>query len=268
MKVCFVKPNALLSAYIERYWCWESDGDGSNYLPHVPPGVGIDLYFHYKKPFEVNNFGVLSNSHLIYSIDKSYNILPATQVGFIVARFRCGMFGSFTSIPIHQLANTFVDANTIWNEQGKHLEEKIVEAKSTNERINILEIFLLQQLTLYHKPVSGWKGIMDTLFYHYEEVKLDQLTRQMKITPRHFRRVFYEVSGMSPKRFQQLSRFRAVLKKLLINRNSDYLSIALENGYFDQTHFIKEFKKFMNVTPSVFLTSNNFESHFYYKSLK
>jgi methylphosphotriester-DNA--protein-cysteine methyltransferase len=72
---------------------------------------------------------------------------------------------------------------------------------------------------------------------------------------------------MTPKHFQQLSRFHAALKQLLINNDSKYLPVALDKGYFDQMHFIKEFKRFMNETPSAFLTTNNFGSHFYYASL-
>ncbi|MDN5285750.1 MAG: uncharacterized protein JWR38_2024 [Mucilaginibacter sp.] len=269
MKVRFAKPDQLLSPYIERYWSWENEENKSCYLPHVPPGAGIDLYFHYKRPFAIRDTGILASSHLLYSGNKSSSILPTDEVGFIVVRFRCSMFGNFTPIPTHELENAFVDAGTIWKTVGKQLEEEIGIAETIEERVKLLDEFLLQQLSQYHRPVLNyWKGIIYTLYYHHDEARLDQLAQQMKITPRHFRRVFYEVSGMTPKHFQQLSRFRAVLKHLLINNDSNYLPIALEMGYFDQMHFIKEFKNFMNITPSVFLAPNNFQSHFYYKSFK
>jgi len=58
-----------------------------------------------------------------------------------------------------------------------------------------------------------------------------------------------------------------VLKPLLINKEKHYLSTALDKGYFDQMHFIKEFKYFMRCTPSGFLQEKNFMSHFYYPAL-
>lgn len=267
MKIRFAKPYQLLSPYIERYWSWENEGNDSCYLPHVPPGVGIDLYFHYKDTFSIQDIGGLAHSHLLYSKDQSYRILPSTRVGFIVIRFRCGMFGNFTSVPTHEFADAFVDANMIWKTEGKQLEEQVGIAKTLEERINLLEVFLMRKLGRYQKSVPNyWKEVMDILYYHHEDARLDELARQIRITPRHFRRVFYEVSGITPKHFQQLSRFRAVLKQLLLNNNSDYLPVALDKGYFDQMHFIKEFKRFMNITPTNFFIPDNFQAHFYYSS--
>jgi AraC-like DNA-binding protein len=267
MKILFTKPHPLLSSYIDRYWSWESESEESCYMPHVSPGVGMDFYFHYRQPFMTNDYGALPESHLIYSDSRSSRILPAGQIGFVAVRFRCAMFGNFTKIPVYELADNLVDAGTLWKLKGKQLEEQMAVAPSFEERVRLLELFFLQQLNMHKKKLSIWKDVINELFYHHEEVRLDQLAKKMKITPRHFRRAFREASGMAPKHFQQLSRFRAVLKQLLISRNTKYLPVALDKGYFDQTHFIKEFKRFMGETPASFLTANNFRSHFYYPSL-
>ncbi|XZF14021.1 helix-turn-helix domain-containing protein [Chitinophagaceae bacterium MMS25-I14] len=268
MKVRFAKPGTQLSTYIERYWSWENEATTRVYLPHIPPGVGIDLFFHYKNPFEIADKGVLPSSHLIFSGDKSCKILPAAQTGFLVARFRCSMFRNFTPVPLHQLADTFVDAYTIWGSEGKDLEEQIGSADSMGERIRLLEAFLYRQLGKYGRQSKGWDTVVHTLYYHHEEARLNQLAKEMNISPRHFRRIFFEISGMTPKHFQQLCRFKTVLRQLLINNDTSYLPVALEHGYFDQMHFIKEFKRLMNTTPSAFLTAENLASHFYYKRLE
>jgi len=268
VKIDFAKPGPLLSAYIERYWAWENEEATPSYMPHVPPGVGIDLYFHYKTPFKIKNVGSMAQSHLTHSRQRSCSILPSVEVGFIVVRFRCSMFSNFTSIPLHEFADTFADAGTIWGSEGKDLEEQIAAADDLQERIRLLENFLLIQLERHRKPLHAWKPIVDTLFYHHDEVKLHELAKQMKITPRHFRRSFIAVSGMSPKHFQQLSRFRNTLKYLLVCKSTHYLPVALDKGYFDQMHFIKEFKAFMDTTPSAFLNPDNFGAHFYYNSFK
>lgn len=266
MKISFFKPHQLLSSYIDRYWSWENDESGTHYLPHIPPGVSVDLYFHYRKPFTVAGRGMLSSSHVIHSGENSSRILPSDQIGFIVVRFRCGMFGNFSSVPLHELADTFADAAMIWGEKGRQLEEQIATAASLEERVRLIESFLLRQLSIHQKPASVWNWVSDQLYYHHDEMRLEQLAKKMKITPRHFRRAFREASGLTPKRFQQLSRFHTVLKQLLIKGNLDYHTVALHKGYYDQMHFIKEFKQFMNETPSVFLNQENINSHFYYPS--
>jgi AraC-like DNA-binding protein len=265
MKILFTRPHPLLSGYIDRYWSWESEKPC--YMPQVSPGSGMDFYFHYRQPFIIDDYGTLPASHLIYSDNRSRKILPAGQIGFVAVRFRSGMFGNFTRIPVYELADSFVDAGILWKLKGTQIAEQMTAALSFKERVRLLEIFLLQQLDIYKKADSLWKEVTKSLFYHHDAGRLAQLAKKMNITPRHFRRAFREANGMTPKHFQQLSRFRAVLKQLLIDRNTNYLPVALDKGYFDQTHFIKEFKTFMGETPTSFLTTNNFKSHFYYPSL-
>lgn len=267
MKIRFAKPHPLLNSFIERYWSWESEGKAPCYMPHLSPGTGLDFYFHYQQPFRVDSLGALPASHLIHSGQNSCQILPATHIGFVAVRFRCAMFGNFVKMPVYELADTFADAGTIWKLKGKELEEQMALAPTFEERTQLLESFFWQQLNTHKKSPSLWKDIVDDLYYNHEEVKLDQLAKKMRITPRHFRRAFREASGITPKHFQQLARFHAALKQLLIKSDSKYLPVALDKGYFDQMHFIKEFKRFMNETPTTFLTTNNFRSHFYYTSL-
>lgn len=267
MNVLFTKPHSQLSAYIDRYWSWESDGDESRYMPHVSPGAGMDFYFHYRQPFMLNDYGVAPGSHLIYSDSRSSRILPAGQIGFVAVRFRCAMFGNFTNIPVAELGNSMVDAGTLWKSKGRQLEQRLAGAPSFDERVRLLDFFFLRELTMQKKTISIWKNVIDDLFYQHEEIRLDQMAKEMKITTRHFRRAFRKASGMNPKHFQQLARFHATLKELLITKNTNYLPVALDKGYFDQTHFIKEFKRFMGETPASFLTADNFQSNFYFPSL-
>lgn len=236
-------------------------------MPHISPGSGMDLYFHYRQPFVLHEYGVLPASHLVYSASQSRKILPAGQVGFVAVRFRCAMFGNFTDVPACELADSFAEAGTLWTSKGRELETQIAAACSFEERVRLLELFFLKQLGMHQKKASIWNDVINELFYHHDEVRLDQLAKKMKITPRHFLRVFRETSGMTPKHFQQLSRFRAVMKELLITRTTRYLPVALDKGYFDQAHFIKEFKRFMGETPASYLTADNFQSNFYYPSL-
>jgi AraC-like DNA-binding protein len=169
-------------------------------------------------------------------------------------------------MPAYELSDQFVDAGGFWKQKGDELVEQLTESPGFEERVSRLNLFFLGQLDTQEKDTSLWSHVMDQLFYDQEEARIYKLAKKMKITPRHFRRVFQEVSGITPKHFQQLSRFHAVLKELLVHRDTNYLPVALDKGYFDQTHFIKEFKRFMGITPSVFLTDANFMSHFYYPS--
>src|ERR1700754_1825109 len=100
MNIQFIKPSFLLSPYIERYWAWENVEDKKEiYLPYVPPGIGLDMFLHYKDPFVIDQKGKLPASHLLFSFEHSSQILPSASVGFIAIRFKAGKFRNFTDIP-------------------------------------------------------------------------------------------------------------------------------------------------------------------------
>lgn len=267
MNIQFIKPSLILHPYIERYWAWDMGDEKDIYMPVVPPGAGLDLFLHYRTPFVIDQKGQLSGSHLIFSREKSSKILPAGNCGFMAIRFRAGMFRNFTDIPLHELADLYPDVESIWGSNGKYLLQRINSIRDLSDKIPLLEQFLVTLLDKFRKDTPLWNNIIHELYYHQDSLKLDELSARLQLSYRHFRRKFKEETGLTPKHFQQLARFHATLKPLLLRKERKYLSVALDNGYFDQMHFIKEFKYFMEMTPSDFLQENNFMSHFYYSRL-
>ena len=263
MNVRFAKPAPLLAPYIERYWGWDVEED--RYMPTIPPGVGADFFIHYKTPFTTAQYGQLPISHLHFSLERATEILPSRSIGFIAIRFRTGMLKHFCNAPLAAVADTPVDAEDLWGKSGRQMIERLNGIGNFKDKVTLLD----QSLTKLLKPRSreGWRQVVNELYYHPDTLKLQDLARQTNLSYRHFRRRFIEETGMPPKHFQHLVRFRKTLKPLLIKKEKHYLSEALDNGYFDQMHFIKDCKRFLNTTPGDFLREKNFMSHFYYPAL-
>ena len=267
MEVRFSKPGEILQPYIDRYWSWDATENRGLYLPVVPPGVGLDLFIHYRKPFAIDGRGRLAESHLIFSWERATVILPSDSIGFIAVRFKAGMFKNFTDVPLAGLTDLYPDAESLWGSSGRALSGRLNSAANFSERVELLEQFLTPLPGRFKKDSGLWNGIIHDLYYHQDALRLDEPARRLGISYRHFRRKFIEETGMAPKQFQQLARFHSVLKPLLINKEKHYLSVALDKGYFDQMHFIKAFRTFLQCTPTEFLQEKNFMSHFYYPAL-
>ena len=75
------------------------------------------------------------------------------------------------------------------------------------------------------------------------DCKVQELCRQLDISPRHFRRIFSKETGLSPKQYQQQMRYRRAVEMIRAGKYQNLKDIAYQCGYYDQTSFIKEFKK-------------------------
>jgi len=87
---------------------------------------------------------------------------------------------------------------------------------------------------------------------------LDAIAGDLRISRRHLERVFKEHVGISPQKYQSILRFEKSIE--MIKKGENLIHLTFELDYTDQSHFIKEFKKYSSLTPSQFLKMNAFES--------
>ncbi len=263
----YFKPNNFLSTYIDRYWMWEYKAETEFEMPLIFPGTGLELFIHLHQPFSINN-EKLPQAHI--ACPRQYaTINPVNDLKFIAIRFRSGAFRHFSPVPFSEINNAFIGLEEIWGQDALAFLN-ILNEQATNEAyIKVIESFLTQQ---YHRFQKGdakfWDMAINKLYYNFESVQLETLANEKNISYRHFERGFKAQFGITPKRFQTISRFQNTVKKLLLTKQKMYLPVALDNGYFDQAHFIKEFETYTGYAPSAFLIEKNFMSHFYNTSLK
>ena len=105
------------------------------------------------------------------------------------------------------------------------------------------------------------------LLHDYNKINVSDLCRDSCLSQRQVERKMKAAVGVSPKSFQQIARFEGVIKELLLNRQQKYLDKAIDYGYYDQSHFLKEFKKYIGEYPHCFLQEKNFMSNFYNRKL-
>jgi AraC-like DNA-binding protein len=139
------------------------------------------------------------------------------------------------------------------------LHERIFEAASIQEKINIFDQFFLSKLIRNEKYLNKTRLVKSALTQiNLKEgyLDLEKIANQYNISSRYLNKLFVQNLGVSPKQYHQIIRFQQSLQ--LLNKGADSLTtIAYQSGYFDQSHFIKEFKKFTHTLPSDFQLANN-----------
>lgn len=256
------KPSKYLSNYIDRYFvCTQSKS-----LPLILPGTGLELLFHLEKPLAINN-KTLSSAHTICPRERLlFN--KTNTVNYISVRFHSGSFRHFTNIPHKYVINNFLTVEDIWQKEGVEFLNEIFDTNSILQKIQLIESFLLRQLNKHQLIKSiNWDASIKTLYKNFNKVTLHQLANDCNLSFRQYERVFKQNFGITPKKFQQITRLQKTVKEILLQKKTHYLYTALDNGYFDQSHFIKEFKNFTGIKPTDYFIIDNLENHFYYKPL-
>ncbi|WP_206669650.1 helix-turn-helix domain-containing protein [Algibacter amylolyticus] len=128
----------------------------------------------------------------------------------------------------------------------------MLNANNTNERIELAEAFLLKRLTDKNTIDSIVKSTVETIFETNGQFSVTELSKQNNINRRQLTRKFSSTIGLSPKQLSKTIRIQNTLKTLLNKDVPSLTDLAYENEYFDQAHFIKDFKEFTGLTPKEF----------------
>lgn len=139
------------------------------------------------------------------------------------------------------------------------LHERLFETPSIQGKAAILDQFFLARLAKSQKYIGKTQLIKSALTQiNLKEgyLDLERMATQYGISSRYLNKLFVQHTGVSPKQYHQIIRFQQSLQ--LLNKGTESLTtIAYQSGYFDQSHFIKEFKKFTHTLPSDFQLANN-----------
>ena len=250
------EPNSDLSDFVKCYWTLESSYDKTPQRNTIIPDGTMKLIFHYgdlywHHPENAKSF-LQPKCFLIGQLTKPYVVEPVGQTGTFVIRFHPNGFLHFTNISAKEMENKPVKLNILFGEKGEKLEHDILNAKSTRKRIEIAESFLLKLLKSKEVIDRVVKSTIDLISENQGKLSVNELSKKHNINRRVLTRKFSSTIGLSPKQFSKIIRLQSTLKLLLEKENTRLTDLAYENEYFDQAHFIKDFKEFTGITPKEF----------------
>ncbi|MEI5907016.1 AraC family transcriptional regulator [Bacillus spongiae] len=265
-----VPPSERLRKFIDCYWIWESNDEHHlTKLPRVLPNLNMEMIFYYYSPLICIDHKRVSSklptAH-IAGIQKTHLDLYATgKIGIISVRFLPGTFHYFCNEVISNFTDNICSITDVWGDLGNELQDKIIEAETIKQRIDILEHYLLLLLERYYYHTANHKiqaYAVHKLMNSSRVRSIQTICNEVNISQRQLQRIFNESIGVNPKFFQKISTFVNASKKICLNKEIKYIDIVQESGYYDQAHFIKVFKQFSGINPLAILSSD-FMSHFY-----
>lgn len=250
------EPTTDLKDFVKHYWTLDFPREGIPQLNTIIPDGTMKLIFHYgdlywHHPENAEKF-LQPRCFLIGQLTRPYVVEPEGRTGTFVVRFHPNGFLPFTTIPIKEMENTPVPLSRLYGKEGEELEQNILNANTTAERIQIIEAFLLNRLTDVKTIDTVVHSIVDTILAVNGQISVTELSQKNYIHRRQLVRKFSSAIGLSPKQLSKTIRLQATLKTLLTNEKSKLTDLAYENEYYDQSHFIKDFKEFTGHSPKEF----------------
>lgn len=165
----------------------------------------------------------------------------------------------FFDEPIETFNGQVTDFIDIAGKQGRLLYMQLLEAPSLNTRIELLEKFLLARLArfkLKFPRLAMVNSIMRELNRDDFFENLDTIAIRYGISSRYLQKLFIQHCGLSPNLYSKINRFQKSLQ-LVAGKGLSLTAIAYECGYYDQSHFIKDFKYFTGFAPSHFYAESS-----------
>jgi AraC-like DNA-binding protein len=170
-------------------------------------------------------------------------------------------FYPFLKIPVSECKNQLLGASEAALFTAETMHERLMEAPDVAARLCLLESELLSRMDHGIQTPVGFHRLLNVLTQSDIPVNLAEFCRQNNIGIRKLERMFHRYIGVSAKTYGILHRFQNALNQLMHSDYSKLSDIAYGNAYFDQMHFIRDFKRFAGNTPKKFLRQSNSMLH-------
>lgn len=236
----------------------ETRPDEGNITERVVPVGNLQLMFHYRKPFTMKypdtKAWIQPQSFVSGLSNQFMDATTQGPSGVIAVEFHPYGASSFFHFPLNEIENKSIHLEDIFPGEIRYLEEQMNECSDTQNRITLIEEFLKGKINSRNTNDSELtRKAVKLIQQSGGQIQACQLAARFSVTPKNLERKFGTLIGKSPKQFIRIIRFQEVMNGL-VNRQQQHLTeYAFNNGYFDQSHFIHEFKAFSGYTPLEFV---------------
>jgi AraC-like DNA-binding protein len=259
MAYCTYIPRPPLSDFVDLFWSCEGYGPPHGKERVVPTGTMqliVNLSENELRVYDrrdhdrFHSFGgsLISGTHSEFVV-----IDTASQAFTVGVHFKAGGAFPFLGVSAGELRDADAPLDALWGAKAAELRGRLLESQTPEARFRVLERTLLAQVA---RPSTRHPAVALTL----EEFRGAPHTKTVKevgertgLSQRRFIQLFREEVGLTPKLFCRIRRFQEVIRLIGSGQRPEWAELALRCGYFDQAHFVHDFREFSGTTPTAYL---------------
>ncbi|NOU47109.1 MAG: AraC family transcriptional regulator [Bacteroidales bacterium] len=251
MRVQNIKPDYKIASYVDRILVIENEVDVKPFvLPLYANGVPTLLFKSVK--------GKLGNSNSNYLTLFGQTISPESLVLYenfaLIAYFlKPNSLISLFGIPAFELTDKPIDLTLLSPNKTATLQDRLLNCENIEVMISIIDSFIFELMkstkTVSEKIIYASEKLAN---YYFKE-SLPTIQKELNITERTFQRLFEQYIGVSPNTYRRICQFNSAFTDLNLGKYTNLSDLAYNHGYADQSHYIRSFKEFTNITPGEYL---------------
>ena len=250
MRYCEITPKAPLSSFVECFWTLEGDGPTPGDSPErILPDGCVELILNFGARFSQHTNGarVIQPRHfLVGQMTGPILISPTGRVELLGVRFHPGGTSAFMRVPMNEVTDHVAELGSLSRELERELVSVSEDLATLAEKMKAVESVLLSRIR-----DTPWSMLLAARIVSSAGlISVDQLALDAGISSRQLERRFMREVGVGPKLLSRILRFQQVFRAVE-RSDSAWASIAIECGYYDQAHLIRDFNQFAQQTPSV-----------------
>ncbi|WP_263352613.1 helix-turn-helix domain-containing protein [Acidicapsa acidisoli] len=260
-------PPPPLSAFVDCMWYsegFEGTHQRERLLPNGESGIVFDLREEQpvRNPVRIFNpqndarFETFAPAIFCGARTDCFVIETSQQERVIGIQFRPGGAFPFLSMPASEVANATYSLDDIWPGQAASIRDALMNACDFRAMFSILERALLARLrnaSPLHPAIAFAIARLARPSQSGENVRVGDIADRVGFSSRRFMELFRQQTGLAPKSFQRVRRFQRVLQTLRAESVENWADVAYRCGYYDQPHFIHDFRMFSGLTPGEYV---------------
>ncbi len=255
------RPPWPLSQFVAAIWLCEGTPPAhakERVLPDGSMGIIINLHDDYLVEFDRENPDVARkfSSSILVGASTRYTIIDtAQQISVAGIHFKPGGAFPFFKPPGGEFQDSAVALDALWRSAATEMRERMQESPTAEGKLDVMEQYLMRCAV---RPFEE-DGPVTFALRAFNRVPHGQtiadVTSQLGLSARRFIDLFRAQVGLTPKLFCRVRRFHGVIERVHRAEEVDWTDLALSCGYYDQAHFIRDFRGFAGVSPNAYLAN-------------
>lgn len=241
-----VAPSAVLAGVVEHFWIVQWDlGDSAPQTAEVLPHPNVHLVIERGR----------TQIHGIQTARFTRTLKG--NGGVFGVKFRAGGFRPFLRRSVSTLRNRVLPFRDVFDADAASLEQDVFARPDHAQMIAVVERFLIPRLPPNDPTVARVAEMVDDISTDRSVTAVQQLVERRRVGTRALQRLFNDYVGVSPKWVINRYRLHEAIERLAADTPVNWADLALELGYFDQAHFIRDFRALVGRSPGDYVRQHH-----------